>query len=64
MENSFVPPKPGERIALLCTKCKNMFYGPNPGYSCPFRFLYKPAKRIKCLNCGSRKVIPDPTVYY
>ena len=64
MTNSFVPPTPGERIMLLCTKCKAMFSGPNPGYNSPFRFLCKPMKKAKCPNCGSKRVIPYPWIHY
>lgn len=64
MVESFVPPKPGERIALLCTKCKTMFFGPNPGHNSPFRMFYGSVKRAECPNCGSKRVIPHPGVRY
>lgn len=64
MMNYFVPPKPGERIMLMCINCKKMFFGPNPGHNSPFPFLGKRVKKVKCPECGSKRVIPHPFVSY
>lgn len=63
MINNFYPPRPGENIVLMCTKCKAMFSGPNPGYG-SIPIIFRPVKKAKCPKCGCKKVIPHPAVHY
>lgn len=51
---SFMPPRYGEPIPLLCLKCKRMFVGPNPKGSSIFDDIFKKNKRAKCPDCGSK----------
>lgn len=64
MVNSFFPPKPGQRILLLCTRCNSSFYGPNPRTNSPFKLFITNTKTAKCPNCNSRKVVPHPAIQY
>ena len=61
---SFMPPRYGEPIPLLCLKCKRMFVGPNPKGSSIFDDIFKKNKRAKCPDCGSRNVIPHPGIHW
>ena len=58
--NSFVPPKYGAQIILVCTRCNKTFIGPNPKASSPADLLLKAVKPARCPNCGSLKVVPGP----
>lgn len=61
---NIVPPRYGELIALLCTKCKKMFIGPNPYGIKLFDDFPKSKKKAQCPKCGSKRVVPYPGVYF
>ena len=62
MQNKNLPVN-GEKIPLVCSKCNNVFLGPNPrGFLTPEYSFNK--KKIKCPQCGSNKVKPFPWIYF
>lgn len=64
ISESFVPPRHGESIPLLCLECKKMFVGPNPRGSSLFGDLVNNHRKAKCPECGSKKVVPHPGVHW
>lgn len=63
MMNVF-PPRYGDPIPLVCTKCKKMFIGPNPKGIKLFDDFPKLKKKAQCPKCGSKKVVPYPGVFF
>lgn len=56
--NNFVPPRPGEKIAYVCTKGSNRF-----SHKIPKSILGLVKSQVKCPSCGGR-AIKDPAIMY
>lgn len=58
MPNNFVPPRPGDTISYVCTKCKMVFPHKVPK---PIIGLF--VKSVKCPACGG-VAIKNPAIRY
>lgn len=56
MISSFRQPLPGETVVLQCTKCKRIFFGPNPEGWGRGLWIFENRKKPVCPDCGSKKV--------